>query len=104
MNGLGSIYDDPAEEKIKLLEDGDQLDDDVLQGMIKGLKIPPPGLNSGPSMKEVLFPANLVSLITTEMWKFGLIAESERFLAGVMQTVQAHVMVGRKASRNPSRR
>jgi len=31
-------------------------------------------------------------LVTNEMWKFGLIPESERFLANVMQTIQAHVM------------
>jgi myosin-5 len=91
-NGLGSIYDDPVEERIRVLEDTEHLDEDVLQGLVKALKIPQPGVNNGPSMKEVLFPANLVSLITNEMWKFGLIAESERFLAGVMQTIQAHVM------------
>jgi myosin-5 len=92
-NGLSDIYDDPAEEKIRLLEEADALDEDVLQTLIKGLKIPAPNLSNQPSMKEVLFPANLISLITNEMWKYGLIPESERFLANVMQTIQSHVMV-----------
>ena len=92
-NGLADIYDDPAEEKIRLLEDELGLDEDVLQTLIKGLKIPAPNLSNQPSMKEVLFPANLMSLITNEMWKYGLIPESERFLANVMQTIQGHVMV-----------
>jgi myosin V len=92
-NGLGNIYDDPAEEKVKLLEDAQHLDEDVLDGLIRGLKIPMPSLTTPPSIKEVLFPANLIALITNEMWKFGLIPESERFLANVMQTIQAHVMV-----------
>ena len=94
-NGLSDIYDDPAEEKIRLLEDGEALDEEILQVLIKGLRTPPPNLTNQPSMKEVLFPANLISLVTNEMWKYGLIAESERFLANVMQTIQSHVMVSR---------
>ncbi|KAG8894293.1 Myosin type-2 heavy chain 1, partial [Tulasnella sp. 403] len=33
-NGLENIYDDPTEEKIRLLEDSARLDEDVLQGLI----------------------------------------------------------------------
>jgi myosin V len=91
-NGLSDIYDDPAEEKIRLLQDIRSLDEDVLEGLIKGLKIPLPSLTNPSAVKEILFPANLISLVTNEMWKYGLIPESERFLANVMQTIQAHVM------------
>ena len=93
VNGLTDIYDDPAEEKIRLLQDIRNLDEDVLEGLIKGLKIPLPSLTNPSAVKEILFPANLISLVTNEMWKYGLIPESERFLANVMQTIQAHVMV-----------
>jgi myosin-5 len=93
INGLADIYDDPAEEKIRLLQDIRNLDEDVLEGLIKGLKIPLPSLTNPSAVKEILFPANLISLVTNEMWKYGLIPESERFLANVMQTIQAHVMV-----------
>jgi myosin V len=93
-NGLQNIYDDdPAEEKIKLMQDVKRLDADVLDGLIRGLKIPAPSLTNPSAVKEILFPANLISLVTNEMWKYGLIPESERFLANVMQTIQAHVMV-----------
>ncbi|RPD65761.1 hypothetical protein L226DRAFT_608721 [Lentinus tigrinus ALCF2SS1-7] len=87
-----SLYDDPAEEKIRLMQDIKHLDEDVLDGLIRGLKIPAPSLTSPAAVKEILFPANLISLITNEMWKYGLIPESERFLANVMQTIQSHVM------------
>ena len=90
-----SIYDDPAEEKIRLMQDIKRLDEDVLDGLIRGLKIPAPSLTSPAAVKEILFPANLISLITNEMWKYGLIPESERFLANVMQIIQSHVMVSR---------
>jgi myosin-5 len=90
---LPDIYDDPAEEIMKLLEDEVPLDEDVLAGIIRHLKIPSPNLTSPPSPKEVLFPAHLISLVTNEMWKYGMMRESERFLANVMQTVQLHVMV-----------
>lgn len=92
-NGLTEIYDDPAEEKLKLLEDAKHLDEDILEGLIRGLKIPAPSSQNTLAAKEILFPANLISLTTNEMWKYGLIAESERFLANVMQAIQAHVMV-----------
>jgi len=94
-NGLSDIrdLDDPAEEKIRLMQDVKRLDEDVLDGLIRGLKIPAPSITNPSAVKEILFPANLISLVTNEMWKYGLIQESERFLANVMQTIQAHVMV-----------
>ena len=94
-NGLPNIrdFDDPAEEKIRLMQDVKRLDEDVLDGLVRGLKIPAPSLTNPSAVKEILFPANLISLVTNEMWKYGLIPESERFLANVMQTIQTHVMV-----------
>ncbi len=92
-SGLADIYDDPAEEKIRLMQDYRRLDEDVLDGLIRGLKIPAPSLNNPSVVKEILFPANLISLITNEMWKYGMIPESERFLANVTQAIQTHVMV-----------
>ncbi|KAE9406490.1 hypothetical protein BT96DRAFT_1014975 [Gymnopus androsaceus JB14] len=92
-NGLPGIRDDdPAEEKIRLMQDIKRLDEDILDGLIRGLKIPAPSLTNPSAVKEILFPANLISLVTNEMWKYGLIPESERFLANVMQTIQSHVM------------
>lgn len=94
-NGLADVrsYDDLAEEKIKLMQDTKRLDEDVLVGLIRGLKIPAPSLTNPSAVKEILFPANLISLVTNEMWKYGLISESERFLANIMESIQAHVMV-----------
>jgi myosin-5 len=94
-NGLPDLrdFDDPAEEKIRLMQDVKRLDEDILDGLVRGLKIPVPSLTNPSAVKEILFPANLISLVTNEMWKYGLIPESERFLANVMQTIQAHVMV-----------
>lgn len=94
-NGLPDIrdLDDPAEEKIRLMQNVKRLDEDVLDGLVRGLKIPAPSLTNPSAVKEILFPANLISLVTNEMWKYGLIQESERFLANVMQTIQGHVMV-----------
>ena len=91
--GLDDIYDDPAEEKIKLMQEVKRLDEDVLEGLIRGLKIPNPSMTNPAAVKEILFPSNLISLTTNEMWRYGLIQESERFLASVLQTVQSHVMV-----------
>ncbi|KAG1853082.1 hypothetical protein F4604DRAFT_1933355 [Suillus subluteus] len=92
-NGLADVrsYDDLAEEKIKLMQDTKRLDEDVLVGLIRGLKIPAPSLTNPSAVKEILFPANLISLVTNEMWKYGLIPESEWFLANIMESIQ-HAM------------
>lgn len=91
--GSKGMDDDPAQEKIDLMTDIRRLDEDVLEGLIRGLRIPNPGITNPAAVKEILFPSNLISLTTNEMWRYGLIQESERFLANVLQTIQSHVMV-----------
>ncbi|KAI7580305.1 myosin-2 [Hortaea werneckii] len=61
-------------------------------GLIRNLKIPAPGTTPPPTDKEVLFPAYLINLVTSEMWNNGFVKESERFLANVMQSIQQEVM------------
>jgi hypothetical protein len=92
-SGLNPHDEDLTEEKIRLLLDSKLLDKDVLEGLIKGLKIPAASNTNPPNIKLILFPGNLIRLVTNEMWKYGLISESERFLANVMQTILDHVMV-----------
>ncbi|KAF2142904.1 uncharacterized protein K452DRAFT_297422 [Aplosporella prunicola CBS 121167] len=75
-----------------LLSDEDALNDEVTMGLIKNLKIPTPSTTPAPSDKEVLFPAYLINLVTSEMWNNGFVKESERFLANVMQSIQQEVM------------
>ncbi|OCF76638.1 hypothetical protein I204_02336 [Kwoniella mangroviensis CBS 8886] len=89
---LPTVLDNASDEMIRLLEDEAPLDEDVLQGLIYQLKIPQPSLHNTPSAKEVIFPAHLISLVSNEMWKQGMITESERFLANVMQAIQQHVI------------
>jgi myosin V len=78
---------------MKLLEDEDTLDEEVINGLIMLLKIPLPSLQNPPHKNEILFPARLISLMAQQMWKYGFIKESERLFANVMKTIQSHVMV-----------
>ncbi|QIW98515.1 hypothetical protein AMS68_004033 [Peltaster fructicola] len=75
-----------------LLGDEEGLNDEVTMGLIRNLKIPAPGSSPPPTDKEVLFPAYLINLVTSEMWNNGFVKESERFLANVMQSIQQEVM------------
>lgn len=84
---------DPVDQIMFLLENDASLEEDVLFGLVQNLKVPNPSLSSPPYQKEVLFPAHLISLVTNEMWKYGLMNESELFLANVMQTIQQHIIV-----------
>jgi myosin-5 len=75
-----------------ILADEDNLNDEVTLGLIRHLKIPSPSTTPPPTDKEVLFPAYLINLVTSEMWNNGFVKESERFLANVMQSIQQEVM------------
>ena len=99
-NGLPTISDGAADDIIRLLEDTEGLEDDVMKGLIQELKIPQASLHNPPLVKEIIFPAHLISLVSNEMWKVGMIVESESFLANVMQAIQNHVMVSCKSGRN----
>lgn len=86
------ILDSVEFELENLLSDEEGLNEEVTMGLIKNLKIPVPGTTPSPSDKEVLFPAYLINLVTSEMWNNGFVKESERFLANVMQSIQQEVM------------
>ncbi|KAB8349554.1 hypothetical protein FH972_023578 [Carpinus fangiana] len=86
--GLGNV----EFELENLLADETGLNDEVTQGLIRNLKIPNPNNTPPPTEKEVLFPAYLINLVTSEMWNNGFVKESERFLANVMQSIQQEVM------------
>jgi len=93
---LGSTFN-PALDSVEmelenLLSQEDELNDEVTMGLIRGIKIPQPGVNPAPTEKEVLFPSYLINLVTSEMWNNGFVKESERFLANVMQSIQQEVM------------
>ena len=75
-----------------ILADEDALNDEVTLGLIRNLKIPSPTTVPPPTDKEVLFPAYLINLVTSEMWNNGYVKESEKFLANVMQSIQQEVM------------
>lgn len=86
--GLDSV----EAELENLLSEEDELNEEVTMGLIRNLKIPLPSASPPPTEKEVLFPAYLINLVTSEMWNNGFVKESERFLANVMQSIQQEVM------------
>ncbi|MCJ1469968.1 Myosin type-2 heavy chain 1 [Pseudocyphellaria aurata] len=91
-SAFSPVLDNVEFELENLLSDEEGLNEEVTMGLIKNLKIPTPGTTPSPTDKEVLFPAYLINLVTSEMWNNGFVKESERFLANVMQSVQQEVM------------
>ena len=90
--GMSPTSDNFGMELDDLLSDEDGLNDEITMGLIRALKIPSPTAVPAPTDKEVLFPAYLINLVTSEMWNNGFVKESERFLANVMSTIQQEVM------------
>lgn len=67
--------------------------EEVLEGLIKSLKLPLPSEQNPPSQKEVLFPAHLISMCINDMWRIGYNRESENLLFSVMDTIQKQCLV-----------
>lgn len=90
---FSELLESPETSVAHILEDESGLNDEVSFGLIRDLKIPQPDSQNPAEEKEVLFPAYLINLVTSEMWHNGFVKESERFLATVMQNIQQEVMV-----------
>lgn len=91
-------YSPPLEnsefELLRILEDDHTLNEEAANALVKNLVIPhPDAVGTELEEKEVLFPAYMINLVTSEMWNNGFVKESEKFLANVMQNIQQAVMV-----------
>ncbi|CAN3360820.1 myosin-2 [Diutina catenulata] len=80
--------DDINDELFKLLRDGRSLHREIVDGLLKGLKIPTAGVAADLTRKEVLFPARIIIIILSDMWRLGLTKESEEFLGEVLSSIQ----------------
>lgn len=80
--------DDINDELFRLLRDSRQLHREIVDGLLKGLKIPPAGVAADLTRKEVLFPARIIIIILSDMWRLGLTKESEEFLGEVLAAIQ----------------
>ncbi|KAI9033904.1 P-loop containing nucleoside triphosphate hydrolase protein [Phycomyces nitens] len=89
MSGMTSDAEEDLSEEIgNILRDEESLQEEILEGLIKALKMPLPSLQNPPSQKEIFFPAHTIGLCVTQMWQLGYIGESERLLFTVMDTIQ----------------
>ncbi|KAI9315178.1 P-loop containing nucleoside triphosphate hydrolase protein [Dichotomocladium elegans] len=83
----------PAEEAMHaILQDEQVLEDEVLEGLIRSLKIPLPSAQDMLSRKHIVFPAHMIGIGLTQMWRFGYLPESERLVFTVMDTIQKHCL------------
>ncbi|KAG0201484.1 Myosin type-2 heavy chain 1 [Mortierella sp. GBA30] len=89
---IHSLIEQPELEIVRILEDEEGLQQEVLTELIKNMKIPSPSLSSLPEVKEIMFPAHMIGLVTTQMWKYGFVKESERLMINVMQAIQQQAM------------
>ncbi|KAI9303293.1 P-loop containing nucleoside triphosphate hydrolase protein [Cunninghamella echinulata] len=92
--GIKSIYkladlDEKSLEEIhSILRDEAGLQNELVDGLIKCLKMPLPSLQNPPSTKEVFFPAHVIGICVIEMWRLDYFHESERILLTIMDTIQ----------------
>ena len=76
------------EELYGLLEDTEKLNVEITEGLLKGFKVPDSGVSIALSRRDVVYPARILIIVLSEMWRFGLTKQSENFLAQVLITIQ----------------
>ncbi|KAI8991579.1 P-loop containing nucleoside triphosphate hydrolase protein [Mycotypha africana] len=82
----------PVEEIHALLRQTDALEEEILQGLIRTVRMPLPALQNPPSHKEIMFPAHAIGVCVHEMWRLGYVGESERLLFNIMDTIQKQLL------------
>ena len=87
MTGAGS-FAQINEELYRLLENTDTLNVEITEGLLKGFKVPDSGVSIALSRRDVVYPARILIIVLSEMWRFGLTKQSENFLAQVLITIQ----------------
>ena len=91
--------DDGEHELLRLLGDHEALSEEVVTCLIRDLKIPSLSSQTPLVKKEILFPAHLINVVTSEMWKNGFVTESERFLVNSMRSIKDEVVVSEDTSK-----
>ncbi|KAI0464102.1 Myosin type-2 heavy chain 1 [Komagataella kurtzmanii] len=71
-----------------LLKDSKSLHKEIIEGLLKGLKIPGFSVAADLKRKDILFPARAIIIIISDMWRLGLTSESEQFLGQVLAAIQ----------------
>jgi myosin-5 len=84
LSSLSSI----TNELYALLQDSKTLYKEIIDGLLRNLNVPQSGVMTELTKKEVLFPARIIIIILSDMWRLGLTKDSESFLGQVLQTIQ----------------
>lgn len=92
--GLVGLRDeDPQAALRSLFENEDALQEEILLGLIRSVKMPLPTLQNPPSKREILFPAHTIAVCVREMWRLGYMQQFERLLFNVMDSIQKQFLV-----------
>lgn len=80
-----------SNELVSLLSDSATLHQEILSGLLKNLKIPLSSVMADLAKRDVLFPARIIIIIISDMWRLGLTKDSESFLGEVLGGIQNNV-------------
>ena len=85
---ISAIMNDINDELYNLFNDTGPLISEIVAGLLSNFKTPETSTSVNLSRKEVLYPARILIIILSDMWRLGLTKQSENFLAEVLSTIQ----------------
>ncbi|XBW34974.1 hypothetical protein QEN19_000539 [Hanseniaspora menglaensis] len=85
---INAVLNDINDDLYNLFNDTGPLISEIVSGLLSNFKTPETTTSINLSRKEVLYPARILIIILSDMWRLGLTKQSENFLAEVLSTIQ----------------
>lgn len=85
---INAVLNDINDDLYNLFNDTGPLISEIVSGLLSNFKTPETSTSINLSRKEVLYPARILIIILSDMWRLGLTKQSENFLAEVLSTIQ----------------
>ncbi|ODV89218.1 hypothetical protein CANCADRAFT_3849 [Tortispora caseinolytica NRRL Y-17796] len=83
----------PVDDRlVSVLSDVRGLSDEVMFEIIdKAPDTKVLSMEKSTSLREILYPAHMINLVLTEMWRYSMVTNSEHFIPDIMEKIQARV-------------
>lgn len=75
----------------KLLVKDHAARDELVSKIIRNYDVPTPKQNERFRYRDVMFPANVINLMISEMWRLGYVVESEKLIGTILRSIQENV-------------
>lgn len=75
----------------KMLVDSPGIREELIAKLVRNLVVPTPKTDKVFERRDIVFPANMINLVISELWRFGYTSNSESFIGSALESIQEAV-------------